>query len=84
MTLAWAVRHPDKLSAWAGIYPVCNLASYPLRFSKNETLADYGMDEKELRAKLGELNPVENLAVGDGSGFGRKSSRFRNRRALTR
>lgn len=62
MTLAWAVRHPDKLSAWAGIYPVCNLASYPLRFSKNDTLADYGMDEKELRAKLGELNPVENLA----------------------
>ena len=24
---------PDKVTAWVGIYPVCNLASYPLRFS---------------------------------------------------
>lgn len=62
MTLAWAVRHPDKVTAWAGIYPVCNLASYPLRFSKAETLADYGMDEATIRAKLDELNPVANLA----------------------
>jgi dipeptidyl aminopeptidase/acylaminoacyl peptidase len=62
MTLAWAVRHPDKVTAWAGIYPVCNLASYPLRFSKAETLADYGMDEAAIRAKLDELNPIANLA----------------------
>ena len=62
MTLAWAVRNPHKVTAWAGIYPVCNLASYPLRFSKEQTLADYGMTEEEIRAKLGELNPIENLA----------------------
>jgi hypothetical protein len=62
MTLAWAVRNPDKVTAWAGIYPVCNLASYPLRHSKNETLADYGMTEEEIRAKLDELNPIANLA----------------------
>jgi Prolyl oligopeptidase family len=62
MTLAWAVRHPDKVAAWAGIYPVCNLASYPLRFSKEHTLADYGMDENAVRAKLDELNPIANLA----------------------
>jgi hypothetical protein len=43
------------------IYPVCNIASYPLRFSKNETLADYGMDEPTLRAKLDELNPIIRL-----------------------
>ena len=61
MTLAWAVRNPDKVTAWAGIYPVCNLASYPLMFSKNETFADYGMDEAAIRAKLGELNPIANL-----------------------
>ena len=60
-TLAWAVRNPDKVTAWAGIYPVCNLESYPLRFSKNETLADYGMDEPTLRAKLDELNPIIRL-----------------------
>ena len=61
-TLAWAVRHPDKVTAWAGIYPVCNLASYPLKSSKKETLADYGMDEAAIREKLGELNPIANLA----------------------
>jgi pimeloyl-ACP methyl ester carboxylesterase len=61
MTLAWACRHPDKVRAWAGIYPVCNLESYPLRMSKKETLADYGMAEAQLRAKLHELNPVSLL-----------------------
>jgi predicted esterase len=62
MTLAWAVRNPDKVAAWSGIYPVCSLSSYPLRFSKEQTLADYGMTEEEIRAKLGELDPIENLA----------------------
>jgi hypothetical protein len=62
MTLAWAVRNPDKVRAWAGIYPVCNLASYPMKSSKKETLADYGMTEPELIAKLSELNPIEHLA----------------------
>lgn len=61
MTLAWACRNPDKVSAWAGIYPVCNLESYPLRLSKKETLADFGMEEAQLRAKLDELNPVSLL-----------------------
>lgn len=63
MTLAWAVRNPDKVQAWAGIYPVCNIASYPLKSSKKETLADYGLSEEELRAKLAEFNPPDNLAA---------------------
>jgi hypothetical protein len=62
MTLAWAVQNPDKVTAWAGIYPVCNLESYPLKLSKQHTLADYGMDEASIRAKLDVLNPIENLA----------------------
>jgi len=61
ITLAWAVRNPDKVTAWAGIYPVCNLTSYPLKFSQKETFADYGMDEAAIRAKLSELNPIANL-----------------------
>jgi predicted esterase len=61
MTLAWAVRNPDKVSAWAGIYPVCNIASYPLTHSKKETLADYQMDETSIRAKLDEINPIAML-----------------------
>lgn len=61
MTLAWAFRHPDKVKAWVGIYPVCNLASWPLKNSLKETLADFAMTELELTAKLTEFNPIDNL-----------------------
>lgn len=61
MTLAWASRHPDKVRAWVGIYPVCNLASWPLKNSKKETLADFAMTESELIARLSEFNPIDNL-----------------------
>lgn len=61
MTLAWAFRNPDKVRAWVGIYPVCNLASWPLVSSKAQTLADYAMTEPELVAKLTEFNPADNL-----------------------
>ncbi len=61
MTLAWAFRHPDKVRAWVGIYPVCNLASWPLKNSKAATLADFALPEAELVAKLSQFNPVDNL-----------------------
>ncbi len=61
MTLAWAFRNPEKVRAWVGIYPVCNLASWPLKNSKAQTLADFAMPEAELVAKLSEFNPVDNL-----------------------
>lgn len=61
MTLAWAFRNPDKVKAWVGIYPVCNLASWPLKNSKPQTLADFAMTEPELVAKLSEFNPIDNL-----------------------
>ncbi len=62
MTLAWAFRHPDKVRAWVGIYPVCNLASWPLKNSKAQTLADFALSEAELVARLKDFNPVDNLA----------------------
>ena len=62
MTLAWAFRNPDKVNAWVGIYPVCNLASWPLKNSKKDTLADFAMPEADLVARLKEFNPVDNLA----------------------
>ena len=62
MTLAWAFRNPDKLKAWVGIYPVCNLASWPLKNSKPQTLADFAMPEADLVARLKEFNPIDNLA----------------------
>jgi predicted esterase len=61
MMLAWGVRNPDKVRAFVGIYPVCNLASWPLKNSKAATLADFGMPEAELVEKLSQLNPVNNL-----------------------
>jgi len=61
MMLAWGMRNPEKVRAFVGIYPVCNLASWPLKNSKAATLADFGMPEAELIAKLSELNPVDNL-----------------------
>ena len=61
MTLGWAFRNPDKLRAWVGIYPVCNLASWPMK-NKAATLADFALPEAELVAKLKEFNPVDNLA----------------------
>jgi predicted esterase len=61
MTLAWAYRHPGKVKAWVGIYPVCNLASWPLKNSKAVTLADFAMSEDELTSKLKEFNPIDNL-----------------------
>jgi alpha-beta hydrolase superfamily lysophospholipase len=59
ITLAWAFRNPDKVSPWAGIYPVCNLASYPLRYSKNETFADYGMDEQGILRFKSEVQQID-------------------------
>lgn len=62
MTLAWAVRNPGKVKAWVGIYPVCNLASWPLKNSKAQTLADFALPEAELMARLQEFNPIDHLA----------------------
>jgi hypothetical protein len=61
MMLAWGTRHPDKVRAFVGIYPVCNLASWPLKNSKAATLTDFNLPEAELTARLKEFNPVDNL-----------------------
>ena len=60
MMLAWAMRHPDKTRAFVGIYPVCNMATWPLK-NMAVTLADYKIPEVELRARLTEFNPLDNL-----------------------
>jgi Prolyl oligopeptidase family len=61
MMLAWGTRNPDKVRAFVGIYPVCNLASWPLKNSKAATLADFAIPEAELVDKLSQFNPVDNL-----------------------
>ena len=61
MMLTWAMNHPGKVRAVAGIYPVCNLESWPLKRNQGATLADFGMSERALRSKLKSFNPVDNL-----------------------
>lgn len=59
MTLAWAAEHPDKVSGFAGIYPVCNLASYP---GIQKAAPAYGLMPEELEAELARHNPIDRLA----------------------
>ena len=59
MTLAWAVENPDKVSGFAGIYPVCNIASYP---GIQNAAPAYGLTAEELESELAKHNPVDCLA----------------------
>ena len=55
----WAVDHPAQVSAFAGIYPVCNLASYP---GLAKAAPAYGLTLEQLTAELARHNPVDRLA----------------------
>lgn len=59
MTLAWAAENADKVAGFAGIYPVCNVASYP---GVAKAAAAYAMSPAELQAQLAAHNPVDRLA----------------------
>lgn len=59
MTINWASENPEKVAALAGIYPVCNLESYP---GVEKAAGAYGVTAAELAARLGEFNPIERLA----------------------
>ena len=59
MLYNWAVEHPQSVGGIAGIYPVCNLASYP---GVKRAAGAYEMTADELEAKLTEHNPIDRLA----------------------
>ena len=59
MTLSWAAANPDKVSAFAGIYPVCNIASYP---GVGKAAPAYEMKTEALQAGLSAHNPIDRLA----------------------
>lgn len=61
MMLAWAAKNPDKPRAFVGIYPVCNLSTWAMK-NVAVTLPDYQLTEAELRARMTEFNPLNNLA----------------------
>ena len=60
MTLSWAVENADKVAGFAGIYPVCNLTSYP---GVAKASGAYGMTTEQLSTRLAEHNPLDRLAT---------------------
>jgi pimeloyl-ACP methyl ester carboxylesterase len=59
MTLAWAAENAEKVAAFAGIYPVCDLRSYP---GVDKACGSYDMTAAQLTAHLAEHNPIDRLA----------------------
>ncbi len=54
----WAVENPACVACVAGIYPVCDLRSYP---GAKTAAKAYGMTEAQLEAHLAEHNPVDRI-----------------------
>jgi len=59
MLYCWAAANPGKVACIAGIYPVCNISSYP---GLPRACGAYGMSAEQLAAKLSEHNPIDRLA----------------------
>ncbi|MDH3718770.1 MAG: prolyl oligopeptidase family serine peptidase [Planctomycetota bacterium] len=59
MLYNWAAENPKSVACIAGIYPVCNLSSYP---GLDRARGAYGMSKEQLAAKLTEHNPIDRLA----------------------
>jgi len=59
MLYNWAAENPESVVCVAGIYPVCNLGSFP---GLGRACGAYGMTREQLAAKLAEHNPVDRLA----------------------
>ncbi len=55
----WAAEHPESVACLAGIYPVCNLASYP---GLKSASGKYGMSQQEFVKELKQHNPIDRLA----------------------
>ncbi|MEY3898142.1 MAG: hypothetical protein RLZZ214_3663 [Verrucomicrobiota bacterium] len=58
MTLSWAAENTDRVAAFAGIYPVCNIESFPGLATASWA---YHLSKDELAAKLAVHNPIDRL-----------------------
>ena len=61
MMLSWAVKNPNKVKAFAGIYPVLNLKSWPMTRNLSSTLADFEMDQGTFLKTVDLHNPIHQL-----------------------
>ena len=60
MLYCWAAENPDKIRCITGIYPVCNIASYP---GLKRACGAYGLTADQLDAQLANHNPIDRLAL---------------------
>ena len=58
MLYNWAADNPEKVQCIAGIYPVCNLKSYP---GLKRAAPAYNMSTEELAESLATNNPINKL-----------------------
>ena len=59
MLYNWAAENPARVACIAGIYPVCDLRSYP---GLERACGAYGLSAVELKARLAEHNPIDRLS----------------------
>jgi pimeloyl-ACP methyl ester carboxylesterase len=59
MLYPWASAHPHRVACVAGIYPVCDLRSYP---GLTKAARAYGVTEEALERDLASHNPIDLLA----------------------
>ena len=55
----WAAEHPESVACLAGIYPVCNMESYP---GLQSAAGKYRMSQEQFVKELKEHNPIDRLA----------------------
>jgi len=60
MLYNWAIEHPESVAGVAGIFPVCDLRSYP---GLKTAAPAYEMTEAQLDRFLTDYNPVDRIAV---------------------
>jgi predicted esterase len=58
MLYNWAAENADSVACIAGIYPVCNLTSYP---GLAKACGAYGLTEAALQEQLAQHNPIDRL-----------------------
>ena len=59
MLYNWAAEHPECVAGIAGIYPVCNLRSWP---GLDKACGAYGLTAAQLETQLPQHNPIDRLA----------------------
>ena len=58
MLYNWAVENPEKVACVAGIYPVCDISSYP---GLDIAATAYSIPASELEERIAEHNPIDRI-----------------------